>query len=69
MKFTTLLCCAVLIFFAISSSVFAFTQFNLPLFLCGNNPILFRALLAIDGLCGLWLLFWLIAFRPTKSIS
>ena len=69
MKFTTLLCCSILIFFGLCSTLFAFTQFNLLLFLCAQKETVYRALFAIQGLAGLWLMFWLIAFRPTRSIS
>lgn len=69
MKITTWICSAVLIFFGICASVYALTQFNLLLFLCASNPIVYRAILSLAGVAALWLLYWLIAFRPTKYVS
>lgn len=69
MKITTLFCCSLLIFFGICASVFALSGFNLLLFLSAGNAYLYRGILSLAGVCALWLLFWLIAFRPTKFLS
>ena len=69
MKVTTILCCSLLIAFGVIASVYALTGFNLLLFLCAGNAIVFRALLSVAGVCAGWLLFWLIAFRPTRFLS
>lgn len=69
MKLTTWICCSILIFFGLCATVYAFTGFNLPLFLCLGNVSAYRALLSLAGVGALWLLFWLIAFRPTKYVS
>ena len=58
-----------LVFFGLCASVFALTGFNLLLFLTAGNVYIYRAILSRAGVCALWLLFWLIAFRPTKFLS
>lgn len=69
MKWTTLICCSYLILFGIVAAVYAFTGFSLLHFICFGNTVAVRALLSLTGVCALWLLFWLIAFRPTKYLN
>ncbi len=69
MKYTTWFFCGVLIFCGLCAAVYALSGFDLLLFLCAGNPFVFRAVLSFAGLGALWLLFWLIAFRPTKFLS
>lgn len=69
MKLTTIICSAILIAFGIFATVYAFSGFNLLLFLCVENFYVFRALLSLAGVAALWLLFWLIAFRPLRYLS
>ena len=69
MKLTTYLACAILILFGIGACVFALTGFNLLLFCCAGNTYVYRALLSLAGVAALWLLFWLIAFRPAEFLN
>lgn len=69
MKLTTILCCAVLILFGLGASIFALTGFDLLRFLCFGNTIVYRSLLSLTGVSALWLVFWLIAFRPTDQLN
>lgn len=69
MKLTTLICCAFLIAFGIFAAIYALSGFDLLLFLCAGNSVIYRSLLSLAGIGALWLLFWLIAFRPTKPLS
>ena len=69
MKITTLACCILLIGYGLGACIFALTGFNVLLFLCAGNAIVYRALLSLAGVAALWLMFWLIAFRPTKFLS
>jgi len=69
MKLTTLICCALLIFFGVCAAVYALAQFDLLLAICAGNMYAYRAILSLAGVAALWLLFWLIAFRPTKFLS
>lgn len=69
MKYTTYICCAILILFGLGAAVFALTGFNLLLFLCAGNVLIYRAILSLTGVGALWLLFWLIAFRPAQFLN
>lgn len=69
MKLTTLLCCSILILFGLFAAVYALSGFDLLLFLVGGNAYAYRAILSLAGVGALWLLFWLIAFRPTRPLS
>ena len=69
MKLTTLICCGILILFGVFAAVYALSGFDLLLFFCAGNSTVYRALLSLAGVGALWLLFWLIAFRPTKPLS
>ncbi|HIX09904.1 MAG TPA: hypothetical protein H9683_06970 [Firmicutes bacterium] len=68
MKITTLFCCAVLIAFGLGACIFALTGFDLLAALTFGNPFVYRALLSLTGVAALWLVFWLIAFRPTRPL-
>ncbi len=69
MKLTTLICCSFLALIGILASVYALSGFDLLLFFCFYNTTVYRAVLSLSGVAGAWLVFWLIAFRPTKSLS
>lgn len=69
MKLTTILCCAVLILFGLGASVYALTGFDLLHFICFGNTIAYRSVLSLAGVSALWLVFWLIAFRPTDQLN
>ena len=68
MKLTTLFCCAVLIAFGVGACIFALTGFDALAALTFGNAYVYRALLSLAGVAALWLLFWLIRFRPTKPL-
>ena len=69
MKLTTIICCSFLAFIGFYVTVIAFSGVDLLLFLCAGNLIVYRAILSLSGVAAAWLIFWLIAFRPTKSLS
>lgn len=69
MKITTLICCTLLIIFGVCASIYALAGFNLIFFLSAGNLVIYRCILSLAGVCALWLLFWLVAFRPTKFLS
>ena len=68
MKLTTLLCCALLIAFGLGACCYALTGYDLLALIACGNGLLYRALLSLAGAAALWLLFWLIAFRPTRPL-
>ncbi len=67
MKVTTLLCCALLIAYGLGACVYALTGVDLLALLTGGSAW-YRALLSLAGVAALWLVFWLIAFRPTRRL-
>ncbi len=68
MKMTTLLCCGALIVFGLCACITALTGFDvLRAAVCGNETV-YRALLSFAGVAALWLLFWLVVFRPTRPL-
>ena len=69
MKLTTVICSAILVAAGMFALVYALSGFDLLLFLCGGNVYAFRALLSLAGVAALWLLFWLITFRPLRWLS
>ena len=69
MKYTTWIMCGILIFFGLLGSVYALVGVNVLLLLCAGNVTVYRAVLSLSGVAAGWLLFWLIAFRPTKFLS
>lgn len=69
MKLTTWICCGILILYGLFAAVYALSGWNALLFLCAGNGYAYRALLSLAGVSALWLLFWLIAFKPTKYVS
>ena len=69
MKFTTIVCSAVLSVFSVLATVYALSGFDLLLFLCFGNVFVKRALLSLMGISAAWLIFWLVAFRPMKFLS
>ena len=69
MKYTTWIMCGILILFGVLASVYALVGFDLLGFLCFGNVIVYRAILSVTGVAALWLLFWPLAFRPTKFLS
>ncbi len=69
MKYTTWILCGILILFGLFASIYALTGFDILLFLCAGNIYAYRGFLSLAGVGALWLLFWLLAFRPTKFLS
>lgn len=69
MKWTTLFCCSYLILWGVVAAIEAIFGVNLIMLLCFGNAVAYRTLLVVTGVCALWLLFWLIAFRPTKYLN
>lgn len=69
MKLTTIICAGLLIAFGLGACVYALTGFNLLLFLSFGNIVVYRSVLSLAGVSALWLIFWLIAFRPLRHLS
>ena len=69
MKITTIICCAYLILFGVLAAIYALTGLDLLALATFGNGYIYRAILSLTGVAAAWLLFWLIAFRPTKFLS
>lgn len=69
MKFTCYFCVGLLVISAICGGVLAFTGFNLLLFLCVNNQMIYRSFLAVTAVSALFTVYSLIAFKPFKGLK
>lgn len=63
------ICILNLIFLGICGGVFAFSGFNLLLFLCLNSTVALRCVLAVDFVSALFTVYALLAFRPFKGLK
>lgn len=68
MRTSCILCIGILIALGVFASVYAFTGFNLLLFICFKNYAVYRSFLAVSGVAALYSLFALIAFKPFKGL-
>lgn len=69
MKFTCYFCVSLLVISAICGGVLAFTGFNLLLFICLNNQMIYRSFLAVTAVSALFTVYSLIAFKPFKGLK
>ncbi len=69
MKLTTLICSGILILFALCSAVYALGGIDVLFLLCAGSERALRTLHAAVAVSGLWLAFWLVAFRPADALS
>ena len=69
MKLTCYFCVANLVILGICGGVYAFSGFNLLLFLCFNLTNVYRSLLAVNACAALFTVYSLIAFKPFKGLK
>lgn len=69
MRATCIVCGIILTLGGFFAAVAGLFSFNLLLFLCGYNQVIYRSLLALNGVAAAWLAFWLIVFRPQNKLS
>lgn len=69
MRFSCNLCLLILIFLAVCGGVYAFSGFNLLLFLCFGNAYIMRSALATGLVAAAFSLYSLIAFKPFKGLK
>ena len=67
MKLTTIFLCAVLIAYGLSACLYALTGIDLLALITAGNTVIYRSLLSLAGVAALWLILWLIAWRPTRD--
>lgn len=58
-----------LVFVGICGGVYAFTGFNLLMFVCFNSPRIFKSFLAVTGVAALFTVYSLIVFKPFKGLK
>ena len=69
MRLSCNLCLFILIFLAICGGVFAFSGFNLLLFLCFFNSVIYRSMLAIGLVSALFTVYALLVFKPFRGLK
>lgn len=69
MRLTCLICTINLIILGICGGVFAFSGFNLLLFLCFNNYTAMRCFLAVAFVSALFVIYSLAVFKPYKGLK
>ena len=69
MKFTCYFCVAFLIILGICGGVFAFSGFNLLLFICFNSQLIYRIFLAQCFIAALFTVYSLLVFKPFKGLK
>lgn len=69
MKYTCYICVINLVILGICAAVYAFSGFNLLLFLSFYNAVAYRCFLAICGVSALFCVYSLIVFKPFKGLK
>lgn len=69
MRLSCNLCILILVFLGICGGVFAFSGFNLLLFLSFYNYTVYRSVLAIGFVSALFTIYALLVFRPFKCLK
>lgn len=69
MRLSCNLCVIILVFLAICGGIFAFSGFNLLLFLSFYNYVIYRSILAIGLVAALFTVYALLVFKPFKGLK
>lgn len=69
MRFSCNLCILILCALSVCGGVYAFSGFNLLLFLCFYSAVIYRSALAIGLVAGLFSLYALFVFRPFRGLK
>ncbi len=69
MKLTCYLCVSILIVSAIFGGVYAFSGFNLLLYLCAGSAVIYKSFLAVNAVAALFTVYSLIVFKPFKGLK
>lgn len=69
MRLTCIICTLLLVISGIFGGVYAFTGFNLPLFLCFGSEALYRSFLAVNAVAALFIIYALPTFKPFKGLK
>lgn len=69
MKFTCVLCVAILIALGICGGVYALSGFNLLYLLCFRSTVVYRCVLSVGGVYALFNIYSLIVFKPFRGLK
>ncbi len=69
MRLSCDLCIIIVALIAICGGIYAFSGFNILLFLCFGNSVIYRSALASGLVAALFSLYSLIVFRPFKGLK
>ena len=69
MRLSCNLCILILVVLGICGGVFAFSGFNLLLFLCFYNNMIYRSILAIGLVSALFTVYALMVFKPFRGLK
>jgi len=68
MRLSVYFCLINLIILGICGGIFAFTGFNLLLFLCLGNILIYKSVLSVFAVCALFLIFATVKILPRYKI-
>lgn len=68
MKLTTHLALALVVLFGTLATLYALFGVNVLALITAYNPYACRALLSLAGIAAGWLLFYFLAFNPTRYV-
>ncbi|MBP5242842.1 MAG: hypothetical protein J6Z36_04035 [Clostridia bacterium] len=69
MKVSCILCGIILIAGSFFAAVYGLFSVDLLFVFCFKNEVIYRIFLVLEGIAGLWLLFWLTVFRPQNKVN
>lgn len=69
MRLSCNLCLIILVLIGICGGVYAFSGFNLLLFLCFNSYVVYRSILAISLVAALFTVYAMLVFKPFKGLK
>lgn len=69
MRLSCNLCVIILIFLGICGGVLAFSGFNLLLFLCFYNYVIYRSILAIGLVAAVFTVYAMLVFKPFRGLK
>lgn len=69
MRLTCTICTLNLIILGICGGVFAFSGFNLLLFMCFYNVMAMRSFLAVGFVSALFIVYAMLVFKPYKGLK
>lgn len=69
MRLSCNLCVLIVCALAVCGGIYAFSGFNLLLFLCFYNTVIYRSALAVGLVAALFNIYALLVFRPFRGLK